>query len=80
MLGLQTYQTDIKILCRAYPAVKGGIFTELEIRGNALHISGYVNAVERESRVSIPARIRVDTKWFDTKNENFSFQSPHAYE
>ena len=30
--------------------MKGGIFTELEIRGNALHISGYVNAVERESR------------------------------
>ena len=56
MLGLQTYQTDIKILCRAYPAVKGGIFTELEIRGNALHISGYVNAVERESR-RLPARM-----------------------
>lgn len=50
MLGLQAFATYIEILCRAYPAVKGGIFTELEIRGNALHISGYVNAVERESR------------------------------
>lgn len=29
---------------------------ELEIRGNALHISGYVNAVERESR-RLPARM-----------------------
>lgn len=29
---------------------------QLEIRGNALHISGYVNAVERESR-KLPARI-----------------------
>ena len=29
---------------------------ELEIRGNAMHISGYVNAVERESR-RLPARM-----------------------
>lgn len=29
---------------------------QLEIRGNALHIGGYVNAVERESRV-LPKRI-----------------------
>ena len=29
---------------------------ELEIRGNVLHISGYVNAVERESR-RLPARM-----------------------
>ena len=29
---------------------------QLEIRGNALHISGYVNAVERESR-RLPARM-----------------------
>lgn len=29
---------------------------EIEIRGNALHISGYVNAVERESR-RLPARM-----------------------